>query len=140
MVVLLSCVFAAPAGLLAWRLSGAAMRGTDLALGFVGSVFGGTLVLAVLAPLVALYYHSSAWAGPMLGVGSAFVALATGTIMFFRGVLRRLPPGAPKAAAFVPALVILGMQLATLLQLASVVAPIFPERTPFSGGIDHFGH
>ena len=140
MVVLLSCVFAAPAGLLAWRLSGAAMRGTDLALGFVGSVFGGTLVLAVLAPLVALYYHSSAWAGPMLGVGSAFVALATGTIMFFRGILRRLPHGAPKMAAFVPALVILGMQLATLLQLASVVAPIFPERTPFSGGIDHFGH
>jgi hypothetical protein len=140
MVVLLSCVFAAPAGLLAWRLSGAAMRGTDLALGFVGSVFGGTLVLAVLAPLVALYYHSSAWAGPMLGVGSAFVALATGTIMFFRGVHRRLPAGASKMAAFVPALVILGMQLATLLQLASVVAPIFPERTPFSGGIDHFGH
>jgi hypothetical protein len=140
MVVLLSCVFAAPAGLLAWRLSGAAMRGSDLALGFVGSVFGGTLVLAVLAPLVALYYHSSAWAGPMLGVGSAFVALATGTIMFFRGVLKRLPAGAPKAAAFVPALVILGMQLATLLQLASVVSPIFPERTPFSGGIDHFGH
>jgi hypothetical protein len=140
MVVLLSCVFAAPAGLLAWRLSGAAIRGTDLALGFVGSVFGGTLVLAVLAPLVALYYHSSAWAGPMLGVGSAFAALATGTIMFFRGVLRRLPAGAPKLAAFVPALVILGMQLATLLQLASVVAPIFPERTPFSGGIDHFGH
>lgn len=140
MVVLLSCVFAAPAGLLAWRLSGTAIRGTDLALGFVGSVFGGTLVLAVLAPLVALYYHSSAWAGPMLGVGSAFVALATGTIMFFRGVFRRLPAGAPKLAAFVPALVILGMQLATLLQLASVVAPIFPERTPFSGGIDHFGH
>lgn len=140
MVVLLSCVFAAPAGLLAWRLSGAAIRGTDLALGFVGSVFGGTLVLAVLAPLVALYYHSSAWAGPMLGVGSAFVALGTGTIMFVRGIVRRLPAGASVMGALVPAGVILAMQLATLLQLASVVAPIFPERTPFSGGIDQFGH
>lgn len=138
MVVLLSSLFAAPAGLLAWRLSGAAVRGTDLALGFVGGIFGGTLVLAVLAPLVALYYQSSAWAGPMLGVASAFLALGTGTIMFVRGLLRRLPPGASKLAALVPAFVILAMQLATLLQLASVVAPIFPERTPFSGGIDHF--
>ncbi len=140
MVVLLSCVFAAPAGLLAWRLCGAAIRGTDLALGFAGSVFGGTLVLAVLAPLVALYYHSSAWAGPMLGVGSAFLALGTGTIMFVRGVVRRLPAGGSVMAALIPAAVILAMQLATLLQLAAVVAPIFPERTPFSGGIDHFGH
>src|SRR5437868_4329644 len=36
MVVLLSCAFAAPAGLLAWRLSGAPVRGSDLALGFSG--------------------------------------------------------------------------------------------------------
>jgi hypothetical protein len=26
----------------------------------------------------------------------------------------------------------------TLLQLAAIAAPIFPETTPFSGGIDHF--
>jgi len=138
MVILLSSVFAAPAGLLAWRLSGAAMRGTDLALGFAGSVFGGTLILAVLAPLVALYYHSSAWAGPTLGVGSAFLALGVGTIMFVRGVVKRMPAGAGMHGALFPAFVIVAMQLATLLQLASVVSPIFPERTPFSGGIDHF--
>lgn len=138
MVVLLSCAFAAPAGVLAWRVVGPTVRGSDLALGFAGAIFGGTMVLLVLAPLVALYEHSSAWAGPMLGVASAFLALGTGTIMFVRGLLRRLPPGASKLAALVPAFVILAMQLATLLQLASVVAPIFPERTPFSGGIDHF--
>lgn len=129
MVVLLSCAFAAPAGLLAWRLSGAPIRGTDLALGFSGGVF----VLAVLA----LYYHSSAWAGPMLGLGSALLALLTGTIMFVRGTLRRSPAGASKAAVLVPVIVTLAMQVLTLVQLAAVAAPIFPERTPFSGGIDH---
>src|SRR4029079_10398308 len=40
MVVLLSCAFAAPAGMLAWKLSGAQIRGSDLALGFSGGVFG----------------------------------------------------------------------------------------------------
>jgi hypothetical protein len=137
MVVLLSCAFAAPAGLVTWRLSGAPIRGSDLALGFSGGVFGGTLVLAVLAPLVALYYHSSAWAGPMLGIGSAMLALVTGTVMFVRGTMRRLPHGASKVAVLAPVAVTLAMMLLTLLQLAAIAAPIFPERTPFSGGIDH---
>jgi hypothetical protein len=137
MVILLSSAFAAPAGLLAWRLGGAKVRGSDIALGFAGGIFGGTLVLAVLAPLIALYYHSSAWAGPVLGIGSALLALATGTIMFVRGVVRRLQPGTPKLAVMLPVLVTVAMQLLTLVQLASIAAPIFPERTPFSGGIDH---
>jgi hypothetical protein len=140
MVVLLSCAFAAPAGLLAWRLSGASVRGSDLALGFAGSVFGGTLVLAVLAPIVALYYHSSAWAGPVLGIGSAAVALLTGLVMFVRGVVRRLDPGAARGAVLLPVGVTMAMQLATLLQLAALASPILPERTVFSGGIDHLAH
>lgn len=137
MVVLMSCAFAAPAGLLAWRLSGTRVRGSDLALGFAGGVFGGTLVLAVLAPIVALYYHSSAWAGPLLGIGSALLALGTGTVMFVRGVVRRLEPGTKARSVFLPVTVTLGMQLLTLLQLAALASPILPERTPFSGGIDH---
>ena len=136
MVILLSSAFAAPAGLLAWRLSGTRLRGSDLALGFVGGVFGGTLVLAVLAPLVALYYHSSAWAGPVLGIGSAGLALLSGTVMFVRGVVRRLEPGTKKRTVFLPVAVTLAMQLLTLLQLAALASPIFPERTAFSGGID----
>jgi hypothetical protein len=36
-----------------------------------------------------------------------------------------------------PVAVTLAMQLLTLLQLTSLAAPIFPERTPLSGGIDH---
>lgn len=137
MVVLMSCAFAAPAGLLAWRLSGTRVRGSDLALGFTGGVFGGTLVLVVLAPLVALYYHSSAWAGPLLGIGSVALALVTGTTMFVRGVVRRLEPGTPKRTVLLPVAVTLGMQVLTLLQLAALASPIFPERTTFSGGIDH---
>jgi hypothetical protein len=137
MVVLLSCAFAAPAGLLTWRLSGTRVRGSDLALGFAGGVFGGTLVLAVLAPLVALYYHSSAWAGPILGIGSAGVALLAGTVMFVRGVMRRLEPGTKKHTVLLPVAVTLAMQLLTLLQLTALASPIFPERTAFSGGIDH---
>ena len=129
MVVLMSCAFAAPAGLLAWRLSGTRVRGSDLALGFTGGVFGGTLVLAVFAPLVALYYHSSAWAGPVLGIGSAGLALLTGTIMFVRGVVRRLEPGTKKRTVLFPVAVTLGMQLLTLVQLATLASPIFPERT-----------
>src|SRR3954452_14383994 len=107
MVVLLSCAFAAPAGLLAWRLSGAPLRGSDLALGFSGGVFGGTLVLAVLAPLIALYYHSSAWAGPRMGIGSAGLALLAGTVMFVRGVIRRLEPGTKKHTVLLPVAVTL---------------------------------
>lgn len=137
MVVLMSCAFAAPAGLLAWKLSGSRIRGTDLALGFVGGVFGGTLVMAVLAPLVALYYHSSAWAGPWLGIASVGLALITGTTMFIRGVVRRLEPGTRKRSVLFPVAVTLGMQLLTLLQLASLASPIMPERTGFSDGIDH---
>ena len=137
MVVLMSCAFAAPAGLLAWRLSGTRLRGSDLALGFAGGVFGGTLVLAVLAPLLALYYHSSAWAGPVLGIGSAGLALLTGSVMFVRGVVRRLEPGTRKRTVLLPVAVTLGMQLLTLLQLSSLASPIFPERSVLSGGIDH---
>jgi hypothetical protein len=137
MVVLMSCAFAAPAGLLAWRLSGPRVRGSDLALGFSGGVFGGTLVLAVFAPLIALYYHSSAWAGPVLGIGSVGLALLTGTVMFVRGVVRRLEPGTKKRAVLLPVAVTLGMQLLTLVQLTALASPIFPERTVFGGGIDH---
>src|SRR5688572_19771100 len=58
MVVLFSSLAAAPAGMLAWKLTGANGRGTDLMLSFVTGVFSGTLVMAVVSPLVALYYHS----------------------------------------------------------------------------------
>ncbi len=56
-IIFLSSMFAVPAGLLTWKLSGAECSATDLLLGFATGVFAGTLVLAVLAPIVALYYE-----------------------------------------------------------------------------------
>ena len=87
---LLSSAFAIPAGLLAWKLSQAKCRATDLLLGFSGGVFTGTLVLAVLGPVVALYYESSQWAGPVLAQIAIALSLLSGTIVFSRSVMSRL--------------------------------------------------
>ena len=56
----------APVGLLPlWLIFAVAIAGLVLAAILFG--FAGTLVLAVVSPLVALYYHSSGWAGPRRG-------------------------------------------------------------------------
>jgi|JI10StandDraft_1071094.scaffolds.fasta_scaffold274212_2 hypothetical protein len=136
MVVLLSVLSAAPAGLLAWKLSGVAMRPSDLMLAFVTGVLAGTLVMAVLAPLLALYYNTSAWAGPLLAMGSTFAALAVAVVTFVRGAMRRRPPGVSRAGLLVPIVVVITMQLGTLLQFIAVAQSILPETTPFDGGID----
>jgi hypothetical protein len=136
LVVLLSALCAVPAGLLAWKLAGAPIRATDLLLSFATSVFAGSLVLAVLAPLLALYYHTSAWAGPLLGLGSTFSALLIATVVFVRGALRRAPPTAGRLAVLLPVLIVVTMQLVTMVQFIAVASPILPEITVFDGGID----
>ncbi|MBV8757948.1 MAG: hypothetical protein JO257_11750, partial [Deltaproteobacteria bacterium] len=86
MVILLSALTALPAGIVALRLSNARLGGAELAGAFATSIFGGTLVLATLAPLVAIYYHTSSKAGLPLALGSVFVALATASLLFARAV------------------------------------------------------
>ena len=54
MVVLFSALTAIPGGLLTWKLAGAPGRPADLLAQFAASIFAGTLVMAVLAPLVAV--------------------------------------------------------------------------------------
>jgi hypothetical protein len=137
MVVLISAVGALPAGLLTWKLAGAPGRASDLLIGFAGGTFAGTLVLAVLSPLVALYYHSSLWAGPMLGQGSALLALVVGAAIFARSMFGHARPGSSRAALALPVGVLALVQLAMLVQLVALAAPILPERTIFSHGIDH---
>jgi hypothetical protein len=134
MIILLSSLFAAPAGLLTWKLSGAECRASDLMLGFTSGIFAGTLVLAVLAPVVTLYYASSAWAGPVLAQAAIALGLLTGIVVFARGVLRRMQ-GARRSVVL-PLVVFKVMQIATLLQLIALVSPILPERTSFDRGID----
>ena len=137
MVVLLSSLSAVPAGMLAWKLLGVKYSGTDLLMGFATGVFGGTLVLGVLAPLVGIYYHTSAWAGPMLGMGSVFTALAVAMAVFIRNVMKRVPNGTRRRLMLVPIGVFLFMQAATLVQFIALASPILPELTVFDGGIDH---
>ncbi|MBN2360336.1 MAG: hypothetical protein JXR83_12860 [Deltaproteobacteria bacterium] len=136
MIVLLSTLGAVPAGLLAWKLTGAEYRATDLLANFTSGVLSGTLVLVVLSPIVALYYHSSAWAGPMLALGSVFLALFVGSLIFVRGVGRRVGEGWKKWSVVLPVVVTIAMQLATLLQLIAIASPILPEVTVFDGGLD----
>lgn len=143
MVVLLSAVGAVPAGLLTWKLAGAPGRASDLLVAFAGGTFAGTLVLAVLSPLVALYDHSSLWAGPMLGQGSAILALVVGAAIFARSIFgfgrarAQSRAGGSRVALAFPVAVLALVQLAMLVQLIALAAPILPERTLFSHGIDH---
>jgi len=136
MVVLLSVLSAIPAGLLAWKLTGSQVRASDLLVSFATSVLAGTLVMAALSPLVALYYNTSAWAGPMLALGSTFSALVVAIVTFCRGVSKRRPPQARGASVWLPVFVVVSMQMVTLLQFIAVASPILPEVTVFDGGID----
>jgi hypothetical protein len=142
MVVLISAVGALPAGLLTWKLAGAPGRATDLMVAFTGGTFAATLVLAVLSPLVALYYHSSIWAGPMLGQGSAILALVVGFVIFVRSMIGRAMAdagegGPSRKILALPVAVLAVVQVAMLVQLIALASPILPERTIFSHGIDH---
>lgn len=136
MVVLCSALSALPAGMLAWRLSGAALRGTDLLLSFATGVLSATMVMAAFAPLIALYYGTSAWAGPLLGMGSVFLALGVGMVIFGRGVGLRAPQGASRLGVRFPAAVTMLFVMAALVQFISLAAPILPEITVFDGGVD----
>lgn len=136
MIVLLAAVFSVPAGLLALRVSGADYRASDLLISFFTAVFSGSLVLAVLSPLVALYYHTSAWAGPFLGMGSAFLALVVSGFVFVRATLRRRKETTAAGALALPAVVMVVMNAACLLQLVALASPILPEATIFEGGVD----
>lgn len=136
MVVLLSALSAVPVALLANRLMGSRMRSSDLLLGLAASVFAGTLVLAVLSPLVGVYYHTSTWAGPTLALGSAGLATLVSVVLFMRSALASAegPDRVPKVV--LPVAVAVLMEVAVMVQLIALAAPILPEETRFDGGID----
>jgi hypothetical protein len=130
MVILLSAVTALPAGLVALRLTNARLRAAELASSFAVAIFGGTLVLATLAPLVAIYYHTSSKAGVPLALGSVFVALATAAVLFGRAVARR-------AKGLVAVVVLVTIFVAALMQYVAVASPIIGHAgTRFDGGFD----
>lgn len=140
MVVLLSTVCAMPAGALAWKLSGTTCSLTDVLVRHVSAVLAGTAVLLVLAPLLAVYYQTSAWAGPLIAVGASTIAVIVALVQAVRKTLAATPEGVSRAAALIPVVVLGVVQLATLLQLLALAAPIVPEVTAFEGGLDGFFH
>ncbi|HEY6039006.1 MAG TPA: hypothetical protein VIV58_32210 [Kofleriaceae bacterium] len=138
MVVLLSALTALPAGLVTLRLTNARLKGSELTGAFATSIFGGTLVLATLAPLVAIYYHTSAKAGVPLAIGSVFVALATASLLFGRAVARRMA-GQPRAASLLAVVILVALFLAALVQFVALASPIIGVHgTVLETGIDGF--
>ena len=136
MVVLLSALSAVPVGLLCNRLAGTRMRPGDLLLALAASVFAGTLVLAVLAPLVAVYYHTSTWAGPTLALGSASLAILVSVGLFIRASLSTESGARKLTNVVLPCVTVVLMELAVMVQLVALASPILPEETQFDGGID----
>jgi len=134
MVVLFSALTAIPGGLLTWKLAGAPGRASDLLVQFAASIFAGTLAMAVLAPLVALYYHSSSFAGPMLALGSTCIALIVAVSVFVRGAFKSVSIG--KSALILPVFAFVALHLGALLQLIALASPILPEVTVFDAGVD----
>ncbi|HEX5064154.1 MAG TPA: hypothetical protein VFV99_32485 [Kofleriaceae bacterium] len=141
MVILLSALTALPAGLVALRLTNAKLPAVELASAFALAIFGGTLVLATLAPLVAIYYHTSSKAGVPIALGSVFIALATATLLFGRAVRRRVlaqtgSETSGRAASLLAVGVLVTLFVAALLQYVAVASPIISAVTRFNGGFD----
>ncbi|NUP07812.1 MAG: hypothetical protein HOW73_17325 [Polyangiaceae bacterium] len=134
-IVLLSAVAAAPIGLVAWKLLGDETRLTDLLFAHARSLLAGSLVLGTFVPLVALYYHSSRFAGPLLADGTALVSLALGGYVFVRLALRARCTSHIAVRLGVPAAILL-VQLAAMLQLVAMASPILPDPTMFRRGVD----
>jgi hypothetical protein len=137
MVILLSALTALPAGLVALRMLNAPLSARELVSSFASAIFGGTLVLATLAPLVAIYYHTSTKAGLPLALGSVFVALATASLLFGRAVVRRLAGQPRRGTSLFAVAVLVGLFLAAMLQYVALASPIIGDvGTRFDGGFD----
>lgn len=136
LVVLLSAFCALPAGVLGLKLSGAEYRARDLLLSFASALFGGTMVMTALAPLAAIYYHTSAEIGNNLAILSVVVAIAVASLLFLRGALSRAADSLRRRFVVVPSAVIIAIQLAALLQFIALASPILPGGTFLDGGFD----
>lgn len=136
MVIFLSALTALPAGLVALRLANARLAAMDLITSFATAIFSGTLVLATLAPLVAIYYHTSSRAGVPLALGSVFVALGTATLLFARAVKRKLG-NESRMASLIPVIILVVLFSAALMQFVALASPIIGQAgTVFDGGFD----
>ncbi|MCB9745691.1 MAG: hypothetical protein H6740_24165 [Alphaproteobacteria bacterium] len=136
MVVVMSALCAVPAGLLTWKLTGARGHASSLLMAQASGTLTGTLVLAALAPIVALYYHTSGYLGGTLALCTASLALFIGLVVHARATRARAPARKGLLGAGAPALVMMAVQMAAMVQFIHVASPILPELTVFDGGMD----
>jgi len=139
MLVVVSTVASLPLGLLVFRLTQTTGKASDLVLAHAAALFGGALVLLLLAPLVALYQLSSAWVGPFVAIGTAMLAFACGVALFVR-VLGKLVGDSGGRPFIVPVGLLVAVQIASLAQLASLAPPVLPTRSAFGHGVDGLVH
>lgn len=135
LLLAVSSVVALPIGVLVLRLTSEKASVVDLVLSHASALFAGTLVLALLSPLVLLYQLSSSWAGPYVAIGSALLAIGLGLFLATRA-LRKLSDARGVGSLALPVVLLAVVQVAGLSQLASIVPPIFHERTAFGRGVD----
>jgi hypothetical protein len=136
LLLLLSSCAALPVVLVLFRLTSVEGRASDLALAHAGAVFGASLVLALLAPIVALYQYSSEWAGPVVAMASVVLAGALGLALLRRGLAKLVPDAKSRRGMLAPVALLCVLQAAALLQLAAIAPPVMPHRTVFGHGID----
>ena len=108
---------------------------SELLLSAAVANFTASMVLAVLAPLVALYYHSSDFLGGSVAVGACVLALLSGLAILLRTVHARTERLLSIRVGG-PTMVLVGLQLLAMLQFVSLASPILPEITVFDGGAD----
>lgn len=136
MVLLLSGLFAIPAGAFVWKLLDEKNKTSELVLAIAAGNLNASIVLALFAPLIALYFHTSDHFGMPLALVAIVLALLGGIVVFCRSALRAANPFSSNWVVGVPLVVVLGMQLACALQLVQIASPILPSPTVFRGGID----
>jgi hypothetical protein len=136
MVLILSALAAVPASLLAWKLFDARHACTDLLMGLVTANLTAASVLAVSAPLVALYYLTTDFLGGTLAIGVACGAVIVGVLSGMRSIAWRVPEDV-SVLRYAPVIAVMtGVQLLALVQLVALASPILPEMTVFDGGMD----
>lgn len=135
-ILLFSALVALPAAALTWRMSGTPGKTAELLRSFFVGVLGGALVLAVVSPIVGLYYGSSRFLGPTLAQASVLGALAVGVIVFVRALFVSRTPETQKRRYVWPVAAASVLFTLAVVQFVAMFSPILPERTVFDKGVD----
>jgi hypothetical protein len=135
MLISASALAALPLALFTLKLISHRLHATDLLLSYTSAAFAGCTTLLLLAPLVAIYQQSSWLVGNAIGPISAVIAFVVSGAVFVRSLLK---VNGTKALGVlsIPVLLLVVVQGACLVQLASLSNPLFGARTRLGHGID----